>query len=64
MKDNRKAVTQALEELIIGSLKQKDFYEAFEYSKRSSFMKISSKSTDTLYKLSEGLTFLMKKKFG
>lgn len=44
-------------------MRERDFYEALSYLKRTLLTKIKSKVTDQLFKLSEGLTFLMKKKY-
>lgn len=44
-------------------MKERDFYEAFTYLKRTTLMKVKSKPTDNLLKLAEGVTFLMKKKY-
>lgn len=54
----------ALEELIVAAMEERDFYEAFQYTKRMSFLKIESKKLLELSRLAEGVTFLMKKKFG
>jgi hypothetical protein len=45
-------------------MKQKDFYEAFEYSKRNNYIKIENKATLSLFKIAEAVTFEMKKKYG
>lgn len=45
-------------------MKDKDFYEAFQYTKRISFLKIEHSKLGELSKLAEGVTFLMKKKYG
>lgn len=45
-------------------MNNKDFYQAFEYSKRNAFLKIDNKATLCLFKIAEALTFLMKKKYG
>jgi len=44
-------------------MKQKDFYEAFEYSKRNVYLKIEGKVTLSLLKMVEAMTLLMKKNF-
>jgi hypothetical protein len=44
-------------------MKERDFYEAFSYLKRTHLIKVRSKPTDNLLRLGEGLTFLMKKKY-
>jgi hypothetical protein len=44
-------------------MKERDFYEAFTYLKRTHLLKVKSKPTDNLLKLAEGVTFLMKKKY-
>ena len=52
-----------MSELAIYYMKERDFYEAFSYLRRTNLMRIRSKPTDNLLKLAEGLTFLMKKKY-
>jgi hypothetical protein len=44
-------------------MKERDYYEAFSYLRRTQMVKVKSKPTDNLMKLAEGLTFLMKKKY-
>lgn len=44
-------------------MRERDFYEAFAYLKRTQMMKVKSKANDQLLKLAEGVTFLMKKKY-
>lgn len=45
-------------------MRERDFYESFAYLNRSQMMGVRSKVTDQLMRLSEGITFLMKKKYG
>lgn len=53
----------AIAEAAISCMKERDFYEAFAYLKRTQMMKIKSKVNDQLLRLAEGVTFLMKKKY-
>ena len=61
---NNTYITGALEELIVIAMEERDFYEAFQYTKRISFLKIESSKLVELERLAEGVTFLMKKKYG
>lgn len=54
---------EAIAEMAIYYMKERDFYEAFSYLKRTHLQKLKSRPTDNLLKLAEGLTFLMKKKY-
>ena len=44
-------------------MRERDFYESFTYLKRTHLTKIRCGATDQLLKLTEGVTFLMKKKY-
>jgi tetratricopeptide (TPR) repeat protein len=54
---------EAIAELAIYYMRERDFYEAFAYLRRTQLMRVRSKPTDQLLKLAEGVTFLMKKKY-
>jgi hypothetical protein len=55
--------SEAIAEAAIICMRERDFYEAFAYLKRTQMMKIKSKANDQLLRLAEGMTFLMKKKY-
>lgn len=61
---NAKLYCEALTEISVYYMIQRDFYEAFAYLKRSHIVKVKHKNIDHLLKLAEGVTFLMKKKYG
>lgn len=54
---------EAIAEVSICYMKERDFYEAFTYLKRTHLLRVKSKPTDNLLRLAEGVTFLMKKKY-
>ena len=53
---------EAIAELAIYHMRERDFYEAFAYLKRTQLLALKSNPTDQLLRLAEGVTFLMKKK--
>ena len=53
---------QALSEMAIHHMRERDFYEAFALLGRTTMLGIRSKPTNQLLRLAEGVTFLMKKK--
>ncbi len=59
-----KVFSEAIAESAIICMRERDFYESFAYLSRSQMMGVRSKVTDQLMRLSEGITFLMKKKYG
>jgi tetratricopeptide (TPR) repeat protein len=60
---DNKVFCEAVAEVAIHYMKERDFYEAFSYLKRTHLLKVRSRPTDSLLRLAEGLTFLMKKKY-